>query len=119
MRRSARWPRRERIVGPVLDMGGFQHGHTYAGNPLACAAGLAVLEEIDRLGLIDNAAAMGEVLKGELKGCRSASRSSATCAARACCSAPRSYADPDAKKPLPREANANVAADRPRLSSAG
>jgi adenosylmethionine-8-amino-7-oxononanoate aminotransferase len=55
-----------RIVQPVLDAGGFQHGFTYAGNPLACAAGLAVLDEIDRLGLIDNAAAMGEALKAEL-----------------------------------------------------
>jgi adenosylmethionine-8-amino-7-oxononanoate aminotransferase len=52
----------DRLVKPVLDMGGFQHGHTYAGNPLACAAGLAVLSEVERLGLADNAARMGEVL---------------------------------------------------------
>ena len=49
----------QRIVKPVLDAGGFAHGHTYAGNPLACAAGLAVLQEVDRLGLVDNAAARG------------------------------------------------------------
>ncbi|TIU21769.1 MAG: aspartate aminotransferase family protein, partial [Mesorhizobium sp.] len=35
--------------------------------PLACAAGLAVLGEMDRLDLIANAAAMGDVLIGELK----------------------------------------------------
>src|SRR5262245_1927470 len=57
-----------RLVQPVLDMGGFQHGHTYAGNPLACAAGLAVLGEVDRLGLTENAARMGEVLMERLRG---------------------------------------------------
>jgi adenosylmethionine-8-amino-7-oxononanoate aminotransferase len=36
----------ERLVEPVL-AGGFMHGHTYAGNPLACAAGLAVLDVIE------------------------------------------------------------------------
>lgn len=56
-----------RIVKPVLDMGGFAHGHTYAGNPLACAAGLAVMGEIDRLGLTDNAAARGDDLLDELR----------------------------------------------------
>jgi adenosylmethionine-8-amino-7-oxononanoate aminotransferase len=57
-----------KLVKPVLDMGGFQHGYTYAGNPLACAAGLAVLEEMERLGVEANAAAMGELLKSELEG---------------------------------------------------
>lgn len=57
-----------RLVKPVLDAGGFQHGYTYAGNPLSCAAGLAVLDEMDRLGCVANAAAMGDLLKKELEG---------------------------------------------------
>ena len=57
----------ERLVEPVLDAGGFMHGHTYAGNPLACAAGLAVLEVIEADDLIGNADRMGAVLKSRLK----------------------------------------------------
>ena len=56
-----------RLVEPVLDAGGFLHGFTYAGNPLACSAGLAVLEEMEDQGLIENAARMGEILMGELR----------------------------------------------------
>jgi adenosylmethionine-8-amino-7-oxononanoate aminotransferase len=56
------------MVDPILDAGGFAHGFTYAGNPLACAAGLAVLEEMEDQNLIANAAAMGEVLMAELRG---------------------------------------------------
>ncbi len=55
---------RSDIVEAVLDAGGFLHGFTYAGNPLACAAGLAVLEEIDRQGLVGNAARMGDAAEG-------------------------------------------------------
>ncbi|MEH7829463.1 aspartate aminotransferase family protein [Gemmobacter denitrificans] len=55
-----------RIVDAVQAAGGFLHGHTYAGNPLACAAGLAVLEEIERGGLMGNAARAGAVLKARL-----------------------------------------------------
>ncbi|TRD15990.1 aspartate aminotransferase family protein [Palleronia caenipelagi] len=58
---------RHELVEPVLDAGGFAHGFTYAGNPLACAAGLAVLEEIEEQDLIGNAARMGEVLMSELR----------------------------------------------------
>ena len=54
------------IAETVIDAGGFIHGHTYAGNPLACAAGLAVLGEIDRLGLVKAAEAQGQKLKAEL-----------------------------------------------------
>lgn len=52
----------EGMVDMVLNTGGFAHGHTYAGNPLACSAGLAVLAEIDRLDLMTNAGAIGDVL---------------------------------------------------------
>ena len=57
-----------RIVDRVLDAGGFAHGYTYAGNPLACATGLAVLDEIESGNLIENARVMGELLAGKLAG---------------------------------------------------
>jgi 4-aminobutyrate aminotransferase len=38
------------------------HGSTYGGNPVACAAGIAVLEVIREEGLIENAAARGAEL---------------------------------------------------------
>ena len=55
-----------KIADAVIDNGGFIHGHTYAGNPLACAAGLAVLSEIDRMQLIPAAEMQGNKLKARL-----------------------------------------------------
>lgn len=56
----------EKLVNTVLDAGGFAHGFTYAGNPLACTAGLAVIEEIESENMIANAATVGGMLKSRL-----------------------------------------------------
>jgi adenosylmethionine-8-amino-7-oxononanoate aminotransferase len=58
---------RDTIVEAVLDHGSYPHGFTYAGNPLACAAGLAVIDEIERQGMMKNAVAMGDLLHLRLK----------------------------------------------------
>lgn len=44
------------------------HGTTFGGNPVACAAGVAVLTEIMERGVMKNAAAMGAILKSQLQG---------------------------------------------------
>lgn len=96
-----------RIVQPVLDAGGFQHGFTYAGNPLACAAGLAVLDEIDRLGLIDNAAAMGEALKAELVALSNRFPFIGDVRGKGLLLAAEFVSDRETMKPLPKELNAH------------
>ena len=58
----------EPIIEQVLDAGGFQHGYTYAGNPLACAAGLAVTHELLEQDLMGRASQMGAILREELEG---------------------------------------------------
>lgn len=58
----------DRLIDPVLNAGGFQHGYTYAGNPLACAAGLAVTQEIIERDLMAQASTIGDLLKSELEG---------------------------------------------------
>jgi len=45
----------------------FAHGHTFAGHPLACAAGLAVVNEIVEQGLCARAVEIGELLRGRLR----------------------------------------------------
>lgn len=47
--------------------GFFQHGHTYMGHPVACAAAFAVQETIQREKLLDNVRQQGERLERRLK----------------------------------------------------
>ena len=44
-----------------------EHGSTFGGNPLACAAALAVLDTIERDGLMDSAAKVGEHLAAAIE----------------------------------------------------
>lgn len=47
--------------------GFFQHGHTYIGHALACAASLKVQQIIERDNLLDHIVKMGDLLKTTLK----------------------------------------------------
>jgi len=54
--------------GPPEDSLNFSHGHTYAGNPLGCAVGMAVIDEIEEKGLAPKAATSGLYLAEKLEG---------------------------------------------------
>jgi adenosylmethionine-8-amino-7-oxononanoate aminotransferase len=46
---------------------GFEHGHTWDGAPQFCAVGLAVLDALEREGLVERVAERGPKLRGELE----------------------------------------------------
>ena len=96
----------ERLVEPVLDAGGYAHGFTYAGNPLACAAGLAVVGEIRNQGLCDNAARMGEKLMTRLQALKQKHEIIGDVRGKGLLTAFEFMSDRDAKTPLPRHLNA-------------
>ncbi len=58
---------RQELVDSVGQSGGFMHGHTYAGNPLACATGQAVIEVMKSENLVSNAAEQGVYLRQQLE----------------------------------------------------
>ncbi len=61
---------RDRIAaafyGEEQDNVQFHHGHTYGGNPVACAAGVAVLNEFLERDVVSNARRQGERLRQRL-----------------------------------------------------
>ena len=58
----------EKVYGAIRDgSGAFQHGHTYMGHPVACAAALAVQSAIEEDDLLANVLAMGDQLNDALQ----------------------------------------------------
>ena len=58
----------EAFFGPVEAEVNFAHGHTYASNPLSCAAGMAVIDEIREKDLAGQARKRGDYLVQKLEG---------------------------------------------------
>lgn len=55
------------FLGEPHELRTFFHGHTYTGNPLACAAAIANLDLMRRRGTVAEAARKGELLGGALE----------------------------------------------------
>jgi adenosylmethionine-8-amino-7-oxononanoate aminotransferase len=58
------------FYGAPEDEVSFAHGHTFAGSPLACAAGMAVIDEIVEKQLDKKARRLGEHVRQRLEGLR-------------------------------------------------
>jgi adenosylmethionine-8-amino-7-oxononanoate aminotransferase len=58
----------EAFLGPAEAEVEFAHGHTFAGNPLAAAVGIAVIDEIIEKDLCRKAVSLGEYLASKLEG---------------------------------------------------
>lgn len=67
---AARLDMADAFLGRLEEDRQFMHGHTYAGNPLACAAGIAVIDEIVEKRLWEKAERLGAYLRSRLEGLR-------------------------------------------------
>ena len=97
----------EAMVEDLAGAGGFSAGFTYFANPLACAVGAAVLDELVARDLIANAAVQGVRMRARLDEIAvSGPASWATCAAVVCLQAIEIVADKEEKRSLPPALNA-------------
>ena len=59
-----------RVHEPFVDPAGsieFMHGYTYSGHPAACVAGLAVIDILEREGVVDNSRQVGAHLQQRVR----------------------------------------------------
>jgi adenosylmethionine-8-amino-7-oxononanoate aminotransferase len=98
-----------RIVTAVMNHGGFAHGYTYAGNPLACTAGLAVLKELEEHRLIENAERQGRNLRARLSALMNRYPFIGDVRGKGLLLAFELVRDQETMEPLPPEMNAHLA----------
>jgi len=94
------------IVETVLGSGGFKHGYTYAGNPMACAVGLQVLNYILDNDLCANSRHMGKHLKEGLEALQEKYSIIGQVRGKGLLLGVELVKDPDTKEPFPVSADA-------------
>jgi adenosylmethionine-8-amino-7-oxononanoate aminotransferase len=60
------------FLGSAEERKEFHHGHTFGGNPVACAAGLAALRQLVELNLVEHARTVGERMRERLEAMKAA-----------------------------------------------
>ncbi|MBT3557705.1 MAG: aspartate aminotransferase family protein [Rhodospirillales bacterium] len=100
------------MADPLAEDIGFDFSHTYTANPVASAAGCAVLDYTEKHGLMDNATTMGTYLRDQLEGLKASCPLIGDIRGLGLLMSLEMVADQATKKMLPLEA---VAADRIRM----
>ncbi len=95
-----------RMAEDLAAAGGFSGGFTYFANPLACAVGAAVLDELAARDLITNAAVQGARMRARLDEIASGSRILGDVRGRGLLLAIELVADKTEKRPVPLRLNA-------------
>jgi adenosylmethionine-8-amino-7-oxononanoate aminotransferase len=92
-----------RMVDELADLTGFEFQYSYNANPVSCAAGLAVLDEVERLDLVACAAERGAQLRAGLEDLRTRSPVVGDVRGLGLLMAVELVADRETKAPLPSD----------------
>jgi adenosylmethionine-8-amino-7-oxononanoate aminotransferase len=86
----------------------FAAGHTYAGNPVACATGLAALQELQERDLVANAAARGEQALERLRSLQARIPAIGDVRGQGLLLGLEFVRDPDTREPFPAPENVGI-----------
>lgn len=92
------------MVDELAELGGFESSYSYNANPISCAAGLAVLDEFDRLDLTGRATHVGALLSQGLEAIKDRSSILGDVRGMGMLLAVEMVADKETKTPLPADA---------------